>query len=73
MFYFLGILGPGKLPRRATAEAPEKANFFGGVPDMAWGGVPLSRAEQDACYFNGKAPEPESTTTGSSFGWISRR
>lgn len=59
MVHFLGIFGPGPLKRRASAEAPQKADFFGGNPDFAWGAVPLSRAEQDACFLNGSAPEPE--------------
>lgn len=59
MVYFLGIFGPGRLLRRPSAEAPHKANFFGGMPDIAWGAVPMTRAEQDACYLNGKAPEPD--------------
>jgi hypothetical protein len=59
MVSFLGILGPGKMPRRAAVEAPLKADFFGGMPDFAWGAVPMSRAEQDACYLAGKAPEPD--------------
>lgn len=59
MLHFLGIFGPGKLARTEADEAPAKANFFGGLPDAAFGAVPMSRAEQDACYLNGKAPEPE--------------
>jgi len=59
MVSFPGIFHPGKLPRRAAVEAPEKASFFGGIPDLAWGSVPMSRAEQEACYLNGKAPEPD--------------
>jgi len=59
MVSFFGIFSPGKLPRRAAAEAPRKANFFGGTPDLAWGAVPITRAEQDACYLNSKAPEPD--------------
>ncbi len=59
MVHFFGILHPGKLQRHAAEEAPAKASFFGGMPDAAQGAVPLSRAEQDACYLNGKAPEPE--------------
>jgi|GEM_PF-1747457 hypothetical protein len=59
MVHFFGILNPGKLLRTFAEEAPEKANFFGGLPDAALGAVPLSRAEQDACYLGGKAPEPE--------------
>jgi len=58
MVHFFGIFDLGKLPRRGAPEAPAKASFFGGQPDIAWGAVPLSRAEQDACYLNGKAPEP---------------
>ncbi len=59
MVSFFGILTPGTLRRTSAEEAPAKANFFGGLPDAAQGAVPLSRAEQDACYLNGKAPEPE--------------
>ncbi len=58
MVSFFGILTPGKLARSAGDEAPAKVNFFGGLPDPAQGAVPLTRAEQDACYLNGKAPEP---------------
>lgn len=58
MVSFFGILNPGRLRRASAEEAPAKANFFGGLPDAAQGAVPLSRAEQDACYLNGKAPEP---------------
>lgn len=59
MVYFFGIFGPGKLQRAPAAEAKSKANFFGGVPDIAQGAVPLSRAEQDACYLASRAPEPD--------------
>jgi len=59
MVHFFGILGPGRLRRNEADEAPAKANFFGGLPDVAQGAVPMSRAEQDACYLAGKAPEPE--------------
>jgi hypothetical protein len=59
MVYFLGVFGPGAQPRRVAAEAPSKASFFGGQPDFAWGAVPMSRAEQDACFLQGAAPEPE--------------
>ncbi len=58
MVSFFGILSPGKFRRTVSNEAPAKANFFGGLPDVALGAVPLSRAEQDACYLNGKSPEP---------------
>ena len=58
MVHFFGIFGPGALERNPSAEAPRKANFFGGMVDAALGAVPLSRAEQDACYLGGKAPEP---------------
>lgn len=58
MVHFFGILHPGKLRRHAASEAPAKASFFGGVPDVSFGAVPLSRLEQDACYLHGKAPEP---------------
>lgn len=59
MVHFFGIFGPGKLARRVEQEAPAKANFFGGLPDVATGAVPMSRAEQDACFLHGKIPEPE--------------
>lgn len=59
MVHFFGILNPGKQTRRPSIEAPAKANFFGGLPDIALGAVPMSRLEQDACYLNGKAPQPE--------------
>mgnify|MGYP001003741506 CR=1 FL=1 len=58
MVYFFGILTPGNWSRRKADEAPAKANFFGGAPDPAFGAVPMSRAEQDACFLYGKAPEP---------------
>lgn len=59
MVHFLGVFGPGHFRRQQSQEAPQKANFFGGLPDAAQGAVPMSRAEQDACYLAGKAPEPE--------------
>ncbi len=63
MVHFFGIFGPGKLARRAEDEAPAKANFFGGVPEAAVFSVPMSRAEQEACFLQGKAPEPDVTET----------
>lgn len=65
MVHFFGIFGPGKLARRAQDDAPAKANFFGGLPDPAQGAVPLTRAEQDACFLNGKGPEPCADTESS--------
>lgn len=59
MVYFFGVFGPGRLTRAPAVEAQNKANFFGGLPDAAHGAVPLSRAEQDACYLADKAPEPD--------------
>jgi hypothetical protein len=59
MVHFFGILNPGKLKRRDAEEAPAKASFFGGMPDATLGAVPMSRLEQDACYLNGKSPEPD--------------
>lgn len=59
MVHSFGILGPDRFERQSGAEAPGKANFFGGLPDIAGGAVPMSRAEQDASYLAGKAPEPE--------------
>jgi hypothetical protein len=58
MVHFLGIFGPGRLVRQQGQEAPLKANFFGGLADAAQGAVPMSRAELDACFLAGKAPEP---------------
>ena len=60
MVNFFGIFDPGRFKRRAADEAPGKANFFGGAgPELAWGLVPLSRAEVEACYLAVKAPEPD--------------
>lgn len=60
MVNFFGIFDPGRFKRRAVDEAPAKANFFGSAgPELAWGLVPLSRAEVEACYLSGKAPEPD--------------
>ena len=59
MVHFFGILTPGFGKRSAAAEAPHKTSFFGGTPDVAFGAVPLSRAEQDACYLQGKSWEPD--------------
>lgn len=60
MVNFFGIFDPGRFNRRPADEAPAKANFFGGAgPELAWGLVPFSRAEIEACYLAGKAPEPD--------------
>ncbi len=59
MVHFFGILSPGFGKRSEAPDAPNKAEFFGGLPDFSMGAVPLSRAEQDACYLTGKAPEPD--------------
>ncbi|KKC31063.1 hypothetical protein [Devosia psychrophila] len=56
---FFGIFTPDFGQRKMTDEAPYKAGFFGGLPDAAAGAVPLSKAEQDACYLNGKSWEPD--------------
>jgi len=58
MVHFFGILSPDFSKRTPTAEAPHKAGFFGGAPDVAFGAVPMSRAEQDACFLQERAPEP---------------
>jgi hypothetical protein len=58
MVHFFGILGPGTSKRHVAPDAPQKAGFFGGVPDTSFGAVPLSRAEQDACFLAGRQPEP---------------
>lgn len=65
MAHFFGILEPRRAKRVPADEAPAKASFFGGIPDVAVGAVPLSRAEQHACYLNGKAPEPDGRKDGS--------
>ena len=59
MIYFFGILDPGGKSRKRSDEAPAKRPVFGGLPDISFGAVPMSRLEQDACYFRGAAPEPE--------------
>ncbi|UYN99137.1 MAG: hypothetical protein KIT02_14585 [Devosia sp.] len=59
MVHFFGVFGPERGPSRSAQDAPRKTSFFGGLPDAALWAVPLSRAEQDACYLNGKAPEPD--------------
>jgi hypothetical protein len=59
MVHFFGIFAPEFKGRRLATEAPHKVSFFGGASDVAPGAVSLSRAEQDACYLNGKFWEPE--------------
>jgi len=59
MVYFFGIFGPHGTDRHPAAKVSGKVNFFGGLPDAAQWAVPLSRAEQDACYRNGKGSEPD--------------
>ena len=61
MVFFFGILNPALGSPSAPDEAPRKVSFFGGAPEAAFGAVPMSRAEQDACYLAGKAPEPVHT------------
>lgn len=75
MVHFFGILSPDFGKRTAAPDAPNKAGFFGSLPDFALGAVPMSRAEQDACYLAGKAPEPEVDTNIATtpFGRFSRR
>lgn len=58
MVHFFGILSPDFGKRVAAADAPHKAGFFGGMPDSAFGAIPMSRAEQDACFLSGRLPEP---------------
>ncbi|MCW5721845.1 MAG: hypothetical protein KIS86_11950 [Devosia sp.] len=55
MVHFFGILHPGSPRRRAAAEAPAKASFFGGEV----GSAAVSRLEWEAFYLSGKAPEPD--------------
>lgn len=59
MVHFFGILSPSFAKRGEADEAPNKTDFFGGVPDYAFGAVPVSRIEHGACYLDGKAPEPD--------------
>ncbi len=59
MVFFLGIFSPDFGKREASEEAPHKVAFFSAVPDVAMGAVPLSRAEQDACYLAGKSWETD--------------
>lgn len=59
MVHFFGIFAPDFRKRGPAEEAPNKADFFGGTPDAAFGAVPLSRTEQDAAYLNGKSWEPD--------------
>jgi hypothetical protein len=61
MVHFFGIFSPGPQARSAADEAPAKASFFGGRPEDADAESRLSRVERDACYLNGKAPEPDET------------
>ncbi|MET3927956.1 hypothetical protein [Devosia sp. 2618] len=56
MVHFFGILSPRFEKPVAASEAPHKRSFFGGLPDAAFGSVPMSRAEQDACYLSGAVP-----------------
>ncbi|WEK06229.1 MAG: hypothetical protein P0Y65_08280 [Candidatus Devosia phytovorans] len=58
MVTFFGIFSPEVVKHAEAKEAPRKRAFFGGLtePDDA---LPLTRAEQDACYLNGKAWEPD--------------
>lgn len=55
MVYFLGVFSPGFGKREPADEAPGKTAFFGAMADAAPIEVPLSRAEQDACYLGGKS------------------
>jgi len=55
MVHFFGILTPHTGAASLSDEAPNKRAFFGGTVDM----LPPSRAETEALYLNGKAPEPE--------------
>ena len=74
MVHFFGIFAPDFGKRSAADEAPHKAGFFGGTPDVALGAVPLSRAEQDACYLNGKSwePDPVESAAARPYAFVSR-
>ena len=58
MVHFFGILSPDFGKRTETVDAPHKAGFFGGTPEFSFGAIPMSRAEQDACFLNERCPEP---------------
>jgi hypothetical protein len=66
MVHFFGILSPDFGKRTEAPDAPNKTEFFGGLPDFSFGAVPLSRAEQDACYLAGKGPSRSRMTAHSS-------
>jgi hypothetical protein len=75
MVHFFGIFSPTFGQRTEAAEAPHKTGFFGGLPDAATGAVPLSRAEQDACFLNGKLawePDPVEAPAFGSLGNTAR-
>ena len=59
MVHFFGILSPTFGERTAATEAPNKTEFFGGLPSDDPSAVSLSRAEQEIFYLNGKAWEPD--------------
>lgn len=59
MVHLFGILNPGRPARNEIDEAPARARVFTGLPDAALGAVPLSRAEQDACFLDGSGAELE--------------
>jgi hypothetical protein len=59
MVHFFGILSPISSKRSEVETTPPgKVSFFGGVTDFAFGSVPMSRAEQDACFLAERWPEP---------------
>ncbi|MBF0678593.1 MAG: hypothetical protein IR164_06620 [Devosia sp.] len=55
MIAFFGIFHPGELARRASVEAPAKANFFGGGDSDAR----PTALEDDNAWLSGKAPDPQ--------------
>ncbi|WEK02963.1 MAG: hypothetical protein P0Y65_12170 [Candidatus Devosia phytovorans] len=54
MIPFFGILSPEVVKHADAEEAPLKKSFFGGPSDTDDNYIPLTRAERDACYLNGK-------------------
>lgn len=67
MVGLLTLLGFRPAERTRDDEKVRNGETFSGVPDSAFGAVPMSRLEQDACYLMGTAPEPERLESDRSF------
>nr|WP_314259201.1 hypothetical protein [uncultured Devosia sp.] len=57
MIPFFGILSPEVVKHAGAEEAPLKKSFFGSPSEADDSDIPLTRAERDACYLNGKLGE----------------